>query len=657
MERPSSYYDRLPKSLEEIDFQAIIEAHGPYYPSPANWEDEVLYFLMVDRFSNAREYGGFGDIKGNLVKKSAKRDTPLMKETDKYSVETNIWAENGKTWCGGTIAGIRDKLGYLKRLGITVLWISPVFKQMMHNEGGYHGYGVQNFLDIDPHFGTREGLKELVAEAHKHGIRIILDIILNHAGNVFAYLDGHDYPYDGGRVWPVGGYRKDETDQTGSLPFEVIDLAKHPEAWPHGAVWPRELQDPETWTQMGSIKGSDWDAYPAYADGDFFSLKDIRMGEAITDPSLAWDLLLRIRAFKRSKTLVDLRRIFQFWIAYADIDGFRVDTVKHMEPGAVRYFCNVIHEFAQTLGKEQFYIIGEITGGRSNAVNVVDATGLDAALGIDDIQDKLEFLAKGRRSPGNPDTLEQEGYFDLFTNSLADGKSTNQWFARRIITLFDDHDQVGTTHKFRFCGQAGGKERLQLVMALNLTTMGIPCTYYGSEQALDGADPRGPSGDSSYSDVYLRESMFGGAFGAFRTNGKHVFDENSPAYRCHARLCALRNEYIALRRGRQYLRKISENGRDDGFYYPNLLHGELLWVVAWSRVFADIELVCAINTNLQKDLEVWVTVEELLHPPGDTLRCLFSTDESQEGVVSEVGSRNGASLKIRVPAGGFVLYG
>ena len=657
MERPASYYDQLPKSLEEIDIQAIVEAHGAYYPSPANWEDEVLYFLMVDRFSNGREYGGFADAKGKPVKKSAKRDVPLMKETDKYSVAANIWTENGKTWCGGTLAGIQDKLGYLKRMGITVLWLSPVFKQTLHNKGSYHGYGAQNFLDIDPHFGTREELKKLVAEAHKNGIRIILDIILNHAGNVFAYLDGHDYPYDSGRVWPVGGYRTDETDKNGSLPFEEIDLEKHPEAWPHGAVWPRELQHPDTWTRQGSIKGSDWDAYPAYADGDFFSLKDIHMGEAIADPSLAWDLLLRIRSFKRSKALVNLRRIFQYWIAYADIDGFRVDTVKHMEPGAVRYFCNVMHEFAQSLGKEQFYIIGEITGGRSNAVNVVDATGLDAGLGIDDIQDKMEFLAKGRRSPGNPDTLEQEGYFDLFTNSLVDGKSTSQWFARRIITMFDDHDQVGTNYKFRFCGQAGGKERLHLVLALNLTTLGIPCTYYGSEQALEGADPRGPSGDNSYSDVYLRESMFGGAFGAFRTNNKHVFDESSPAYRCHARLCALRKEYIALRRGRQYLRKISENGRDDGFYYPDLVHGDLLWVVAWSRVFADIELVCAINTSLQNNLEVWVSVDELLHPPGATLRCLFSTDESQEDEVSEVESRNGASLKIRVPAGGFVLYG
>ncbi len=656
MERDPSYYDKVPKALADIDFPALVREHGAYFPSPANWEDEVLYFLMVDRFSNGREYGGFSDNQGKPVKKTARRDVPLLQEADKHSAGPAAWFENGKVWCGGNLAGIRDKLGYLKRLGITALWLSPVFKQMKDNAGSYHGYGVQHFFDIDPHFGTREDLKALVADAHRHGIRIILDIILNHAGNVFAYRDGHEYPYEGGREWPVGGYRRDETDRTGSLPFQVLDPGEHPDAWPHGAVWPRELQDPATWTRQGAIRPSDWDIYPAYSDGDFFSLKDIHMGTGITDPALSWDVLRRIRQFKRSNTLTHLCRIFQYWIAYADVDGFRIDTVKHMEPGAVRYFCNVIHEFAQQLGKENFYLIGEVTGGRSNAVNIVDATGLDAGLGIDDIQDKLEFLAKGQRSPGNPETEEQEGYFDLFSNSLAEGKNSHQWFSRRIVTMFDDHDQVGVTYKFRFCGQPGGEKSLRLAMALNLMTLGIPCLYYGTEQGLDGADPRGPAGDSSYSDVYLRECLFGGGFGAFRSTGKHVFDENNAYYRCHSRLCSLRREHIALRRGRQYLRRVSETGRDDDFHYPDLVNGELHWVVAWSRVFVDRELICAINTNPQKDLVVWVTVDDMLHAPGSRMTCLYSTEESQEGDTSPIESINGASIKVRVPAGGFVLY-
>ena len=95
--------------------------------------------------------------------------------------------------------------------------------------------------------------------------------------------------------------------------------------------------------------------------------------------------------------------MYKFWIAYADIDGFRVDTVKHMDPGATRFFTSVIHEFTERIGKENFYLIGEITGGRDLAFTTLETTGLDAALGIDDIPDRLEYLVKGYRSP--------DGYF------------------------------------------------------------------------------------------------------------------------------------------------------------------------------------------------------------------------------------------------------
>lgn len=657
MPRNPEYFNHIPKAIADIDFHKLVVENGPYFPSPANWEDEVLYFMMVDRFSNGREFGNFRNDEGEEVIQTDVRDVPPLQSNDRHSADPATWFESGRGWCGGNLIGVRDKLGYLKRLGVTVIWLSPVFKQTHNNASSYHGYGVQNFFDIDPHFGTREELKALVAEAHRLGIRIILDIILNHAGDVFAYQDGLDFPYQNGRQWPVNGYRTDDTDRIGTLPFEVIDLEQYPDAWPHGAVWPRELQKPDTWKRQGSIQASDWDRYPAYTDGDFFSLKDINMGTADSDPAQAWDLLQRIRQFRKSQTLVDLCRIFQYWIAYADIDGFRVDTVKHMEPGAVRYFCNVIHEFAQLIGKENFYIIGEVTGGRTNAVNIVDTTGLDAGLGIDDIQEKLEFLAKGRWSPGNPETGQQEGYFDLFANSLADGKNSHQWFSKRIITMFDDHDQVGTTYKYRFCGQPGGAERLHLAMALNLLTLGIPCTYYGTEQGLDGADPRGPLGSSAYSDVFLRECMFGGPFGAFRSTGKHVFDESNPYYQTHAALCTLRQQHMALRRGRQYLRKVSDSGQEGTFYYPELLHGEILWVIAWSRVFADRELICAINTDSKSALQVWIAVDEFLHPEGTALSCLFSTDTSQIGSRTTVKPINRAAIQITVPACGVVVWG
>ncbi len=220
-----------------------------------------------------------------------------------------------------------------------------------------------------------------------------------------------------------------------------------------------------------------------------------------------------------------------------------------MDPGAARFFASVIHEFTQRIGKENFYLIGEITGGRDRAFTTLEITGLNAALGIDDIPDRLEYLVKGYRNP--------DDYFSLFRNSELVHKQSHIWFRNKVVTLFDDHDQVRKgNHKARFC--AGSPDWCKLlinVLALNTTTLGIPCIYYGTEQGFDG------EGDS---DRYIREAMFGGEFGAFRARQRHFFNENQPVYQELAKILAVRKEKIALRRGRQYLREISGDGQNFG---------------------------------------------------------------------------------------------
>ncbi|HWR01232.1 MAG TPA: alpha-amylase family glycosyl hydrolase [Chlorobaculum sp.] len=641
------------KSLAEIDLAEI--TRGKHYnASPSAWDDEVLYFLMLDRFSDGREFGGFSDSRGKPVPKPSKgRTTPLYDPScDAASAPEAEWFEAGKGWCGGTIAGLKDKIGYLSRLGVTAVWVSPVFRQVT-GSGDYHGYGIQNFLDVDPHFGTRQELCDFVAAAHKAGIRVILDIILNHAGDVYAYRDNQRYFYYEGQQWEVGGYRSGREDN-GSIPFDNLDDDIRSRIWPDGAIWPVEFQAASTWSRQGEIRN--WDAFPEYLDGDFCSLKDIDLGSTVRDPETSQDLMARIARFVPSATLDYLVKVYRYWIALTDIDGFRLDTVKHMEPGAVRYFATGIHEFAQSIGKENFAIIGEITGGRSRAIDILDATGLDAALGIDDLPDKLEFLAKGYRSPGNPETTDQEGYFDMFMNSLLDGKSSHQWYSKHIVTMIDDHDQVGQQHKYRFCGDSPeSPARLKLALGLNLATAGIPCIYYGTEQAFDGADRR--CGDDSYSDVFLRECMFGGPFGTHRSRGRHFFDESHDVYRFVGRLSGLRQREVALRRGRQYLRQVSASGDEGDFWYPQPVDGKLFWVVAWSRIFATSECLCAINTSLGQALTVSVVVDRKLHEDGRPMSCLFSTDESQEGTTAGITWRDcGATVRITVPPGGFVVY-
>lgn len=635
----------MEKSLAEIDLKNII-AGKKYYPSPINWEDQVLYFLLVDRFSDGNESGGYNDNAGSPVQGGS---TGLFSLTDSDNIDRDEWFTNGKNWCGGNLKGLREKLGYIKRMGITAVWISPVFKQATGSDT-YHGYAIQNFLDVDPHYGTRDDLKSLVLEAHRLGIYILLDIVLNHAANVFSYQNGQDFFYNNGQTWNVSGYRKDVSENPGSIPFQKIDPSFLPTAWPGETVWPIEFQDPSNWTRKGQI--TNWDNFPEYLDGDFYSLKDLDHGDCDSNAE-EWDLETRISTFSKNKALNYLSDVYKFWIAYADVDGFRIDTVKHMEPGAVRIFANTIHEFASSIGKENFYLIGEITGGRSRAVDIVDYTGLDAGLGIDDIQYKMKSLARGTLAPFYGDGIDT-GYFNLFNNSLVDGKSTHQWYGKRVVIMFDDHDQVGVLFKYRYCGQPGGYRSLPLALAINLTTLGIPCIYYGTEQAFNGSDPR--NADTSYSDSFLRECMFGGGFGSFQSSSKHFFNESHEIYKLVQDFSRLRNENAAIRRGRQYLRETAIDGSEE-FFYPELVDGQLNWVVAWSRLFDTSEVVCMINTDLSNDIAVRVTVDLELNPAGTQMQCIYSSDENEAGTkktIMEVGGRS--VLDVTVRAGGILLY-
>src|SRR5215470_7254970 len=359
------------RRLIDVDLAGL--RNREFLPSPEAWEDEVLYFLMLDRFSDGQEIG-YRDNDGRVVTTGT---TTLFQPADSGNAlrtepDAQRWRDAGGRFVGGTLKGLTTKIGYLARLGATAIWVSPVFKQVAAKET-YHGYGIQNFLDVDPHFGSREDLRDMVATAHAHGIRVILDIILNHAGDVFAY-DADRYPagtgFDprwDGRPYRVLGFR--DTEGLPRLPFGRVSLGQHPDAWPDGAVWPAEFQDPAVFTQKGRI--DNWDYDPEFLEGDFFDLKNVTLGDGDVDD------------YTPSAALVNLCKVYQFWIAYADLDGFRVDTVKHMDLGATRYLTSVIHEFAESLGKNRFSLIGEITGGRDRAYRTLEVTGVDAALGID----------------------------------------------------------------------------------------------------------------------------------------------------------------------------------------------------------------------------------------------------------------------------------
>ncbi|WP_346353072.1 alpha-amylase family glycosyl hydrolase [Azotosporobacter soli] len=625
-------YDReVERSLSEINFNKLCKRK--MHPSPSAWEDQVLYFLMLDRFSDGAE-AEFLDNNGMLDKSGT---TPLFQDAAdngnaiRTPEEAAAWRNSGGTWVGGTLKGLKSKIGYLKRLGVTAIWVSPLLKQVYYQDT-YHGYAIQNYLDVDPHFGSREDFQDMVATAHEHGIYVILDIIINHSGNVFSYtpdsarhhtVDGQpDFFWDGG-CYRAAAYH----DKSGkpSVPFEPDKT----QAICH-AIWPVELQAPASFTQKGFIRG--WDNYPEYLEGDFFNLKDIELKQPYVDSNNA-------AAFVPSAALLHLCEVYKFWIAFADLDGFRLDTVKHMELGATRFFTNTIREFAQSIGKENFYIIGEITGGRDQAYQSVEETGISAALGIDDTPDRLEALVKGECNP--------DDYFSLFRNSLLVNKGAHTWFNNKIVTLFEDHDEVRKgNNKARFSATPDGKKLILNAFALNATTLGIPCIYYGSEQGFDGA------GDN---DRYLREAMFGGAFGAFRSRDRHFFNENHPLYIELAKILAVRSDKITLRRGRQYLREISGDGITFG--YPQFLGQKMLSIIPWSRIFNQTEILLAINTDTSNHQMAWTTIDSDLHSPGNQLRCIYASDPSVVPEALSVVSLNARNaVQLTVPAHGFVIY-
>lgn len=587
-----------------------------FTPSPPAWEDHTLYFLLIDRFSDNNE-AGFAE----------NGTTPLFTTNDNGNAVTSeedaaAWREAGNGFTGGNLKGLTNKIPYLQGLGITTIWISPVFKQVTI-ANSYHGYGIQNYLETDPHFGTKEELKELVEKAHEAGIYVILDIILNHSGNVFSYKENSDgLRWNGGR-FAVEGFNNAAGQP--SIPFEQdVRIADEEDA-----IWPAEFQQPDCFTQKGEI--SNWDFYPEYLEGDFFNLKDMHLGSGDID------------TYNASQALKNLCQVYKYWIAFADIDGYRVDTVKHMDPGAARIFAAEIHDFAQKIGKENFYLIGEITGSRQNAFNTLETTGLDAALGIADIQEKMEFTAKGLTQP--------KAYFDLFRNSLLVGKDSHTWFRNKVVTMFDDHDKVSEgENKTRFCADFIGTRLILAALALNVTTLGIPCIYYGTEQLFDG------EGRGSGSDCYIREAMFGGKFGAFRSKGRHFFNIDQPVYKELSKILAIRKQHIILRRGRQYLREISGDGIHFGL--PDFFGGsnEIRSIIPWSRIFDGEEMVLAINTDFNNALSAWVTIDNELNSSTDQFKCIYSVDANTIGTIASVEERNGKAVKIDVPAAGFVIY-
>jgi glycosidase len=555
------------RSISDVDFAPEQDV----FPSPADWRDVFIYFLLVDRFDNNKR---------GLRPYSA-RSAPRGRD-----------AEQGRIFQGGNLKGITRRLNYIRDLGANAVWLSPVFKNRSEKADSYHGYGIQDFLQVDPRFGTKEDLKKLVKEAHARGLYVILDIILNHTGDNWAYPGDHPYYYSRQAAAPFdfGFWR--EVDRAPG--FQADD-----------AVWPQELQRLDCYKRRGQI--TDWNDPEQAVNGDFLSLKELD----ITQPDV---LNVLIQAYK-------------YWIAAADIDGFRVDTVKHMESSATALFCNAVREYAKRIGKQKFFIFGEIVAddatlqryiGRNSRIEGTNERfpSLDAALDFP-LYFILEEVIKGFIPPGH-----LRDRYERFKTLYADHGEAGQFF----VTFVDNHDQMSRPHR-RLLHRDPFSRQAVLALGYLLTSQGVPCIYYGTEQGFDGG---------GHHDSFVRECMFGGQWGAFDTTERHFFNSSHPLYQSIAKIAAIRRQEPALRYGRQYFREISGNGSDFG--HP--IDGNC--TLAYSRILDTTEVLVALNLHAAPR-DDFITVDANLNVAGAKLVNLL---DPQVQVAVE---RRGGRLAARVP--------
>jgi glycosidase len=554
----------MPDSLFSPEFQAVFsEARDTggtlkAFPSPIDWRDEGIYFLMVDRFNNSA-----------VAPRHQPFDDPAF---DRFQ--------------GGNFAGIQDQLPYIKGLGAGAIWLSPVLENVPFEEGTYHGYGIHHFLRADPRFATDpqhadDELRSLVDAAHQLNLYVILDIVLNHTGNVFAYVCDPGEQNCQQSEGAEAGFRPSARavewrDASGNPRPDWPDIASIPSPPVNALVWPSELHDNAFYRRQG-LPGPGDDTV-----GDFASLKQFR-----TD-------IVQLQQF--------LIRAYQYVIARFDIDGFRIDTLRYLKDGFPLLFGNSVREYALSIGKKNFFTFGEVFVGNAEeqiarfigrtTTDGTDMVGVDAALDYP-LFFKLKPVVKGFSPPSDLVSMYQ-----LRKRIEANVLSSHGDATRFFVTFLDNHD---VKERIRFV-QAGNEHQFDDQVTLGLGCLyslpGIPCLYYGTEQGLHG----------SGSDAAVREALWGGP----------GFQRGSFYYKQISALAGVRAAEPPLRYGRFYFRPISGDGQHFGVSaFPQ-------GVLAFSRILMDQEIVVAANCSTSDSRAVDVIVDLTLNQPADQYRVRYS---------------------------------
>ncbi|HEY5704705.1 MAG TPA: alpha-amylase family glycosyl hydrolase [Terrimicrobiaceae bacterium] len=498
-------------------------------------QDDVIYFVLPDRFFNADTANDRGGYQGDKFSHG-------FDPTDKAFYH------------GGDLKGLTAKLDYLKEMGITAIWMGPIFKNkpVQGDSAGYHGYWTIDFTKVDSHFGTNEDLKTLVKEAHRRGMKVFFDIIVNHTADVIKYREADESASKGAALYrnkveypytTVGG--SDGTPINEGFQGDSVqtkeNFAKLTE--------PRWAYTPYVPEKEKNIKVPSWLNDPIYYHnrgestfsgensqfGDFFGLDDLFT--------------------ENPKVVEEMIEIFKLWIREFKIDGFRLDTVKHVNIGFWQQFAPAIIAYGHEQGLPQFFVFGEVYDATPEVLSIYTTEGrLPAVLDFG-----FQAAAAGFVSDATP-TDNLKGFFekdDYYIDADSDVYS--------LPTFIGNHDMGRIGYFIQRGGSADEDEMLRrsrLAHALMYFARGIPVIYYGDEQGFtgDGLDQDAredmfPSQVAGYNDNNL--------LGTDATTAADNFDTTHPLYKTLGQFGEIRRSHEPLRSGIQVHRY---SGEGPGIY-------------------------------------------------------------------------------------------
>lgn len=458
-----------------------------------DWRDEVVYQVLVDRFAD-------GDVNND------------------YMVRPGALAR----YQGGDWKGLQDHLDYIKELGVTTLWISPVIKNVETDADvdAYHGYWAQDLTQTNPHFGDMAQLRAFVRAAHQVGLKVVLDIVTNHMGQVFFYdmnLNGKADIYIGGTggtspVTRVSEFDPD-WDPTGVQASTSLGLAgRAPVVFIQDPTINRVPPQPgilgtaRAYHGFGRILNYDVPAQTML--GDFpGGLKDVATE------------LPEVRA-----TMVDA---YTRWAEQVDLDGFRIDTVKHVEHEFWQTFAPAVRQRLAAQGKNKFLMFGEAFDGNDELLGSFTKNNeLDSVFYFSQHYQVFRDVfhnakdAKKQRGTDQIERLWTSRYKNWGAEPMPDGVGIAP--RKMPINFMDNHDVA----RFLFDAK-GDVEALRNALTLLSTEEGIPCIYYGTEQDFAGGN-----------DPANREVLWNTGFATSGDTFRHI-----------SKLMRLRKAYPALRRG------------------------------------------------------------------------------------------------------------